>query len=57
MTRKDYQTVAKAISKVKPFDTSGVAIKNTIVNELSAAFESENPRFNAEKFEQVCHLG
>lgn len=59
MTKKDYEKVAGVFHQM----TGGLetprdfALWSQAVVKMSMAFEQENPRFNARKFEQFCSTG
>jgi hypothetical protein len=51
MTRKDYELVAKVIAT--SWHASGESKREIAVN-LAEAFETDNPRFDSERFLRAC---
>jgi len=47
MTKKDYETVAKAIATTD--------CKSALVEKLCRYFKVDNPKFDAYKFRQACY--
>jgi len=57
MTRKDYVATAEILSNyfaTSVFDEQGEILFADLVDEFSLMFESDNPRFDADKFAIAC---
>jgi len=57
MTRKDYVATAEILSNyfaTSVFDEQGELLFADLVDEFSLMFESDNPRFDADKFTIAC---
>jgi len=54
MTKKHYKEVAKIIS-AHTSKSGDVVHKQRLIEELSAFFKADNPRFNQEKFTEACN--
>jgi hypothetical protein len=58
MTRKDYVATAEILSNyfaTSVFDEQGEILFADLVDEFSLMFESDNPRFDSEKFSIACY--
>ena len=66
MTRKDYEQFAAAFARVRgamadrafgfeAADTPEIIALNSIENELCAVMQSDNPRFNVDRFMSASH--
>lgn len=53
MTRKDYVATAEILSRYGL--ELGQDTFEDLVNDFAEMFESDNPRFDTEKFESACH--
>lgn len=49
MTKRDYKLIAKAIRAVPDNN-----IKDNIINNLCLVLSTDNPRFNADEFRDMC---
>jgi hypothetical protein len=56
MTRKHYIAIAGIFMHHKRCTESGIPPKNSIENDLADYFESDNPRFDREKFLTACGI-
>lgn len=60
MTRKDYVAIAAAVARVREATNDG-SINNAqdavshVIDELTAIFENDNPRFDAPRFIRACN--
>jgi hypothetical protein len=60
MTRKDYQIIAATLWHRQPSEVVNPERFYTwrdIVTDFKHALESENPRFDPQKFYDACYLG
>jgi hypothetical protein len=58
MTRKDYVATAEILSNyfaTSIFDEQGEILFADLVDEFSLMFETDNPRFDADKFAIACY--
>lgn len=58
MTRKDYVSTAEILSNyfyTSVFDEQGELLFADLVDDFSLMFESDNPRFDADKFASACY--
>lgn len=62
MTKKDYETIAKAIAKAianarttcEPTSKEDEEVLEAVVVELTLVFEKDNPRFDRDRFAKAC---
>jgi hypothetical protein len=56
MTRKHYQMIADAISRVASSETRATCpfVLTQLISELSVVFSQDNPRFQPARFEKAC---
>jgi hypothetical protein len=57
MTKKDYELIANAILRGswKENNEQIISIDN-LLHEMKLALHSDNPNFNAEKFDKACRF-
>jgi hypothetical protein len=58
MTRKDYVKVAEILSNyfaTSVFDEQGEILFADLVDEFSLMFETDNPRFDSNRFAIACY--
>jgi hypothetical protein len=58
MTRKDYVATANILSNyfsTSVFDEQGELLFADLVDEFSLMFETDNPRFDADRFSEACY--
>lgn len=53
MTRKDYELIAKAVKQAGE-RTTGIAGVVQVAAELANALQTDNPRFDRERFIKAC---
>lgn len=52
MSRRDYESAATIAQRV-----SSDALRQIVVASFIALFDSDNPRFDADRFERACNPG
>ena len=60
MTKKDYQAIARAIYRQCELRMECAPVQDAmggLVEELSAVFAADNPRFNRARFVEACETG